>query len=213
MRFDERMLIFVRARNVIEELEVPYVIGGGIAVGLYNHQRPTKNMDFFIPEECAEEVLQGLHQAGFFVKRSDPTWLYQSWCNDTLVDLVFNINVSRARIPVDEEMIARGSEKEVLGEKFRVVSPEDLVIIKILVMHENRPDWWDAISIIRSPRVSLDWRGIMRYAPVDMLRFLAFLLFAQSRHWSERLWPDWVLWEAWEKVGEQMGLPAARKAA
>ena len=215
MRFEERMPIFVRARNVIEELEVPYVVGGGIAVGLYDHQRPTKNIDFFIMEQYAEVAIEGLHEAGFIVKRSDPSWLYQSWLGDTLIDLVFNINVSRATIPVDDEMIARGAEREILGEKFRIISPEDLVIIKILVMHENRPDWWDAISIIRSPRVSLDWRGVMRYAHMDMPRFLAFLLFAQSRHWSERLWPDWVLREAWENVGEQMGLPvpAAPKAA
>ena len=205
MKLEERMPIFVRARDVIEELRVPYVVGGGIAVGVYNHQRPTKNIDFFIPEGYAEEALEGLHEAGFVVKRSDPRWLYQSWHNDTLVDLVFSINVSRATIPVDLEMIERGSEKEIFGEKFRVISPDDLVIVKIMVMHENRVDWWDAITIMRSPQVSLDWRAIMRYAPVDMPKFLSFLLFVRSRHWSERLYPDWVLREAWEKVGEQVG--------
>jgi len=208
MKLEDRMPIFVRARNVIEELGVPYVVGGGIAVGVYDHQRPTKNIDFFIPEECAEEALEGLHDAGFVAKRSDPRWLYQSWSNDTLVDLVFNINVSRATIPVDDEMIARGMEKDILGEKFRVISPEDLVLVKVLVMHENRADWWDAITIMRSRRVSLDWHVIMRYTRVDMPKFLAFLLFVRSRHWSERLWPDWVLREAWEKVGEQLGLAA-----
>lgn len=205
MRLEERMPIFVRARDVIEGLGIPYVIGGGIAVGLYDHQRPTKDIDFFITETCAEEAIEGLHQAGFTIKRSDPNWLYQSWWGDTLVDLVFNINVSRAVIPINEEMIARGRELEVFGERFRVISPEDLVITKILVMHENRPDWWDAITIIRAQQDKLDWHGIMRYAPIDWARFLAFLLFAQSRHWSEHLWPEWVLNEAWDQVGSQLG--------
>ncbi len=206
MRLEERMPIFRKGRDIIEGLGVPYIVGGGLAVGVYDHQRPTKDMDFFIEEECAEEVLESLHQAGFTIKRSDPNWLYQSWWNDTLVDLVFNINVSRARIKVDREMIERGREADIFGERFRIISPEDLVILKILVMHENRPDWWDAISIIRNPNLDLDWHGIMRYAPIDMKRFLAFLLFAQSRHWSEKLWPEWVLREAWIKVQDELNI-------
>ena len=213
MRLEERMPIFVNARNILEGLEVPYLVGGGIAVGQYDHQRPTKDMDFFIPREYAEEAIEELHQNGFMIKRSDPEWLYQSWCGDTLVDLIFSINVSRAKLPIDQEMIARGNDCEVYGEPFRVISPEDLVIIKILVMHENRPDWWDAITIIRKQRDRLDWRGVMRYAYVDMPRFLSFLLFAQSRHWSETLWPDWVLQEAWDAVGERIRANTLRLAA
>lgn len=215
MRLEERMPVFVQGRNVLEGLGVPYVVGGGIAVGRYDHQRPTKDIDFFIPQEYAEEAIDGLHQAGFLVKRSDPEWLYQSWMGDTLVDLVFNINVSRSRIAIDEEMVARGREMEISGERFRVISPEDLVIIKILVMHETRPDWWDATSIIREQRDKLDWHGIMRYATVDMPRFLSFLLFTRSRHWSEELWPEWVMREAWDAVGEQTGMsqPAIAEAA
>lgn len=210
MRLEERMPIFLKGRDIIEDLGVPYIVGGGLAVGVYDHQRPTKDIDFFIEQEYAEEVLEALHQAGFTIKRSDPDWLYQSWWNDTLVDLVFSINISRQRIPIDRAMIDRGREEEIFGERFRVISPEDLVILKILVMHENRPDWWDAISIIRNPDLSLEWHDVMRYAPVDMKRFLAFLLFAQSRHWSEKLWPDWVLREAWTKVQDELNaLPMA----
>lgn len=210
MRLEERMPIFLKGRAIIEDLGVPYIVGGGLAVGVYDHQRPTKDMDFFIEQECAEEVIEALHQAGFTIKRSDPDWLYQSWWHDTLVDLVFNINISRERIPIDRAMIDRGRDVEIFDERFHVISPEDLVILKILVMHENRPDWWDAISIIRNPGLDLDWRGVMRYAPIDMKRFLAFLLFSQSRHWSETLWPDWVFREAWIRVQEEMEiLPVA----
>jgi predicted nucleotidyltransferase len=207
------MPVFVRARDVLEELGIPYVVGGGLAVGYYNHQRLTKDIDFFITEESAEDAIEGLHRAGFLIKRSDPNWLYQSWWDDTLVDLVFAINVSRARIPVDEEMIARGIEAEIFGERFRIISPEDLVIIKILVMHESRPDWWDAITIIRKRFRELDWERIMHYAAVDMKKFLAFLLFTQSRHWSETLWPEWVLQRAWDTVAKELGLAPHTKIA
>lgn len=215
MKLEKNIDVFVRARNVLEELEIPYVVGGGLAVGQYNHQRVTKDIDFFITEESAEDAIEGLHHAGFLIKRSDPNWLYQSWWNDTLVDLVFAINVSRARIPIDDEVIARGRDMEISGERFRIISPEDLVIVKILVMHENRPDWWDAITIIRKRREELDWHIIMQYASVDMKKFLAFLLFTQSRHWSEVLWPKWVLDQAWNAVGEELKLvyPATRKVA
>lgn len=211
MTLAKHMPVFTRARNILQELEVPYVVGGGIAVGCYDHQRPTKDMDFLIPEEYAEEALERLHAADFMVKRSDPRWLYQSWCNDTLVDLVFNINAGRGMIPIGREMIARGTERDICGEKFRILSPEDLVIIKILVQHENRSDWWDAITVMRSRRVSLDWHAVMRYAPTDMPKFLSFLLFVQSRHGPQNLYPDWVLREAWRKVEAQTG--ALRAAA
>lgn len=204
MRLDERLPIFAKARDILVDQDVPYVIGGGIAVAQYDHQRPTKDMDFFITEDCAEIAIDGLHQAGFLIKRSDPRWLYQSWYGDTMVDLVFNVNVSRAQIHIDNEMIARGRELNIWGETFRVMSPEDLISLKVLVMHENRADWWDAITIIRGQREKLDWHEIMRYAPVEMSKFLAFLLFAQSRHWSEHLYPEWVLEEAWNTVAGQL---------
>lgn len=204
MRLEDRMPIFVRARNIIEELGVPYVVGGGLAVGVYNHQRPTKDIDFFIQEARAEEVIDALGEAGFVTKRSDPRWLYQSWHEDTLVDLVFNVNAGRGMIAIDDRILSRGIEKDIFGERFRIISPEDLVIIKILVQHENRSDWWDAITIIRSARTPLDWHAIMHYARVDMLKFLSFLLYAQSRHWSEHLYPEWVLWEAWNTVAEDL---------
>ncbi len=204
MRLEERMPIFVHARNTLEELGVPYVVGGGIAVGCYDHQRPTKDMDFFIPEDYAEETLDALRTAGFVAKRSDPRWLYQAWRNDTLVDLVFNINAGPVMIPIDREMIARGVEQEIDSEQFWVISPEDLVIIKILVQHENRSDWWDAVTVMRRRRTTLDWRGVMRYASVDMTKFLSFLLFVRSRHGAENLYPDWVVREAWSKAEEQL---------
>lgn len=204
MRLEERMPIFARARDTMVELKVPYVIGGGLAVGLYDHQRATKDMDFFIPESCAEIAIDGLNGAGFLIKRSDPRWLYQSWYHDVMVDLVFNINVSQVQIQVDEAMISRGRDLDLWGERFHVMSPEDLVSLKILVMHENRPDWWDAITVIRGQREKLNWHEVMRYAPVDMPKFLAFLLFAQSRHWSEHLYPEWVLDEAWNDVARKL---------
>ena len=206
MRLEDRMPVFVKARNVIEELKIPYVVGGGIAVGQYNHQRPTKDMDFFIPEECAEDAIEGLQSAGFIIKRSDPRWLYQSWLNDTLVDLVFNINAGRGMIAIDNRMIDRGRDLKVHGEPFRIISPEDLIIIKILVQHENRSDWWDAITIMRSQRTKLDWQQIMRFAPIDMPKFLAFLLFVHSRHESENLFPEWVIRQAWSVVEIEMGI-------
>jgi len=199
---------YARARDILVGAKVPYGLGGGFAVGCYGHRRPTKDMDFFLPPEHAESALEALHARGFSVKQSDPNWLYQAWLGDARVDLIFRIHTSRGRYPVDLEMIKRGRPCSIGGESFHVLSPEDLIIMKILVQHENRADWWDALTILRNPHLQINWQGVLRYAPLDSVKFLSFLLFVLSLHPSESLIPRWVLEEAWTAAARELALSA-----
>lgn len=196
--------VFERGRDLLVAKGVPYAVGGGLGVQCYGHFRKTKDIDFFIPAECAEIGIEALAEGGFRVRRSDPRWLYQSWMDGATVDLVFRINTSRGQIAVDREMIDRGSDRRILGGRFWVMSPEDLIIVKVLVMHEDRPDWWDAISILRNRELDLNWNDILRYASLDPVKVLGFLLFTISRHGGDRLIPEWVLGSMWQATAERL---------
>ena len=116
-------------------------------------------------------ALDALAAAGFRTEMTDPVWLYEAYERDVLVDVIFR---SKADIFLDDEEVARSVEREIdgLGYKFRIMSPEDLVIRKIFAMIEERPDWCDGISVIEGPKGRLDWHYFLRRGESDSGRVL-----------------------------------------
>ncbi|KKL27934.1 hypothetical protein LCGC14_2380220, partial [marine sediment metagenome] len=89
---------------------------------------------------------------------------------------------------------------EISGYKFKVISPEDLVLVKIYALKEIRPaDWYDATSVIMSVKGKLDWDYIVDKANTNPRRVLSFLLFAQTEI-PARYVPDWVLDRIMHKI-------------
>ena len=94
-----------------------------------------------------------------------------------LVDLVFR---SSGDIYLDDEMLAHATELEVKGQTLRLVSPEDLAVIKAIATAEHSAHhWYDALAIIA--RHDLDWDYLLerarRHGP---RRVLSLLLYAES---------------------------------
>jgi predicted nucleotidyltransferase len=94
-----------------------------------------------------------------------------------LVDVIFR---SSGDLYLDDEMLARGSEREYLGVTAPLVSPEDLVVIKALASAEHSPrHWYDALAVIG--RTELDWPYLLSRARLaGPRRLLSLLLYAES---------------------------------
>lgn len=185
--------VFKQGAMALDEGHVPYVVGGGIAVWAYGRRRWTKDIDLFVKPEDAGRALDALAAAGFRTEMTDPVWLYKAFKRDVLVDIIFR---SKADIFLDDEEIARSVEREVdgLGYEFRFMSPEDLVIRKIFAMIEERPDWYDGISVIEGLKGNLDWPYFLRRSQLDYGRVLSFLLYAESVYPRDREFiPFWVI--------------------
>ena len=160
----------------LEQRGVPYAFIGGIASALHGRPRWTHDVDLFVRPEDAGRALDALAETGFATQRTDDFWLFKGIKEGVLVDVIFR---STGDIYLDDEMIARSSVEEFKGLSMRVVSPEDLVVIKAVVHDEKTPrHWFDALGIIA--RTDLDWVYLVRRARQARYRVTSLLLYAQS---------------------------------
>lgn len=183
--------IFKQAAEQLDKAGIEFLLCGGIAVRLYGRLRDTGDVDFLLREEDVGEALKLLGKAGFEIKRTDPRWLFQAFKEDTKVDLIFE---AKGGVRLTGEVSARAHEQEFGGYKYKVISAEDLLIMKAHSLSEERPrDLYDAMSIIREASEQIDWYYFLERSRPRARRMLALLLFAQSEQPTAPYVPDWVV--------------------
>ncbi len=174
---EELLKILKRATNVLESRDIDYIVFGGIAVWAYGRRRKTHDIDLLIKEGDAKETLRALSEVGFMTEETDHTWLYKATLDQSDIDLIFK---AKGGIKLTPEILQRQRQLEIGGYNFRVIDPENLVILKILATKEVRPaDWYDALSILERTR-NFDWNYLISKSQNDILRFLSFVFFAQA---------------------------------
>jgi hypothetical protein len=128
-----------------------------------------------MPEE-ADLAIKALEAHGFKVEKTDPTWLYKGFKDNILVDVIFK---SKGEIYLDSEMYQRMITAPFHGKQLRLVSPEDLLIIKAAAHSEMTPNHWhDAIALLSY--ANIDWQYLIKRARRAPRRILSLLLYAQS---------------------------------
>lgn len=143
-------------------------------------------------------ALRALAKHGFQTERTDPTWLYKGFKERILVDVIFK---SKGEIYLDAEMYQRITTAEFHGKRLRLVSPEDLIIIKAAAHSELTPSHWhDAIALLSHAKI--DWNYLIRRARRAPRRVLSLLLYAQSND----IWvPNAVIHELYSDIFQNVG--------
>lgn len=145
----------VALRDALEASSIPYAFGGAIALYYFRDPRSTTDIDvnIFLPPDQTEDVGQVLGS----VYRLDVERLTDAVTRDgqsrtswdsTFVDLFF------ADTEFHEAMSRRTLRKPFLDTEINVLSPEDLLVCKMLF---DRPkDWIDVEAVARGGHVMLD---------------------------------------------------------
>lgn len=173
----EDFAILREACDALDDVGIPYVIGGGTAVVVYGRNRRTKDFDIFLNREVLRAAMDALARANFTTSDTEKRWLYKAWRDETLVDLIMEV---RGGVRIDDEVMRRAWMVEQFGHVFRVMGPEDTVFRKAMTLTEGRPDWHDAISIIERMQGRVDWDYLLYRATLNPRRMLSFFLFAQT---------------------------------
>jgi predicted nucleotidyltransferase len=197
---EQRFLaVFDATIHAIEGAGIPYVLMGGVASATVGRPRVTRDIDMFVRPEDARHVLDVLARAGFETDERFPHWLYKAFKDDILVDVIFR---SAGDIYLDEARLARSTAAEYKGRRFRLIPPEDLLVIKAIVHDEHMPrHWHDALGIVAGDE--LDWDYLLQRARHGARRVLSLLLYAQS---NDLLVPAKVLRQLFATIDEvQLG--------
>lgn len=171
------------ACQILDQADVPHMVGGGIAVWAYGRRRPTKDIDIFIPSSMPHRAMDALAKEGYHTRETDAGWLYKAFKEDIMVDLIV---WTTGKIKVDEETIAHRRFYTIEGHQFHMMGPEDVLYRKIFSHNEERRDWYDGLSMLRHPVPDFDWDYFLkRSANQSLNRTASFILYALDEMGSE----------------------------
>ena len=154
--FDQIKETVKRAAGALREAEVPFILGGGLAVWARGGPATGHDLDFMVKPDDAERALEALEQAGMRPEKPPEGWLYKAWDGDVLVDLIFR----PVGEPVDDTLFERAEELEVNAVPMLVMSLEDVLVTKLKALGEHELDYERLLEFARALRESIDWEDV-----------------------------------------------------
>ncbi|MGH3082071.1 MAG: nucleotidyltransferase [Gaiellaceae bacterium] len=154
--FDEIQESLKRAAGALREAEVPFLLGGGLAVWAKGGPPTGHDLDFMIKPEDADRALEVLEAAGMRPEKPPEGWLYKAWDGDILVDLIFE----PIGQPVDDEMFERAEKLEVQAVPMLVMSLEDVMVARLKALDEHSLDFERPLEFARALRERIDWENV-----------------------------------------------------
>jgi hypothetical protein len=139
----------VEVASLPDELSIPYMLIGGLAVSIWGEVRATLDADFslWVEPQDLERVVHGI-SVRLHPIPSDPLSFVTASrvlpvraSSGVRADLVF------ASLPAERETLARAVVKSIQGRSVMVASVEDLIWMKLL--SERQKDIEDATLLLR----------------------------------------------------------------
>ena len=143
-----------KAAAALQRAEVPFLLGGGLAVWVRGGPETEHDLDFFVKPEDAERAREVLAGEGMSTETPPENWLYKAWDGDVLIDLIF----SPSGETITDENFERAERLEVNAVHMQVASLEDVLAAKLLALGEHEADFEPVLEIARSVREQVDWR-------------------------------------------------------
>jgi Nucleotidyl transferase of unknown function (DUF2204) len=153
---DELVETMKRAAAALRDAGVPFMLGGGLAAWARGGPPTDHDVDFFVAEEDASRALDALVEAGMRPEQPPEEWLLKAYDGDVLVDLVFRPSGGA----VGATHFERATEMEVLGQKLLVASIDDVLVMKLLALSEQEPDYSAVLALGRALREQIDWHDV-----------------------------------------------------
>jgi predicted nucleotidyltransferase len=154
--FEQLLQAMKKAAGALRDAEIPFALGGGLAVWARGGPKTEHDVDFFVKPADAERAQAVLAEAGLRPERPPEGWLLKAWDGETLVDLIYEPRGG----PIDDEWLDRAEEMDVYAVTMRVASLEDVVVTKLLAINEQNFDLNSVLETARAVREQLDWDDI-----------------------------------------------------
>ena len=152
--FDELIEAMKAAAGILQQSEIPFVLGGGLSAWARGGPKSEHDVDFLVKPENADDALAAFEAAGWKTERPPEGWLFKVWHeNGAVVDLILN----PASGPITDEIIDRAPVSEVMALRINVSMLEDVMTAKLMAMTEQEPDYSALLEWARALREQIDW--------------------------------------------------------
>jgi len=193
-----------RALGALEEVGVPFVVGGAYAYSHYvSIARDTKDFDVFIHPRDVVRALAELRRCGYRTELAFPHWLAKAWSGDAFMDIIFNSG--NGVVPVDDDWFTHAPEASVLGMHVKLQPIEEMIWSKAFVMERERSDAADVAHLILKCSDRIDWTRLIARFDTNWRVLFAHLALFGFVYPSERTRvPARVLRDLWERLQAEL---------
>src|ERR671929_964914 len=154
--FSELERTLKKASAALRDAGIDFLLGGSLASWARGGPETRHDLDLMIRPRDRERAVAALEAAGMRAEDPPEEWLVKAWDGDILVDLIFYPK----GIPIDDEVIARGEERSVLGMEMRVMALEDVLVTKLMALTEHTLRYESLLPIARALREQVDWDDV-----------------------------------------------------
>jgi len=147
-----------RAIRALDEADVPFMLGGGLAAWAHGGPAGTYDVDLMVRPEDAPRALEALEAAGMRPEDPPEQWLLKAFDDDVLVDVIHE----PSGLPITDEVFERGQRLNVCAMRTRVMALEDVFATKLFSMNDNSLDYGPLIKMARAVREQVDWADVRR---------------------------------------------------
>jgi hypothetical protein len=200
---------YADALKLLKKSRIPFMLGGAFSLREYaDISRDTKDLDIFCKAGDSHGLLAVLSEAGYTTQMTDPNWLAKAFNGDNYIDLIFNSH--NGLCPVDDIWLEHARDATILGQKVKLVPPEEVLWTKIYVQQRFRYDGADVNHMLRKIGAELDWTRLLRRFEVHWELLLAAVSNFQFVYPAERDHvPAWVVDELLTRMQRSRLLPAS----
>ncbi len=154
--FERLLATMKKAAGVLQDAEIPFLLGGGLAAWARGAPKTEHDVDFLLKPEDAERAQEALAATGMRPERPPEGWLLKAYDDDVLVDLIFRPQEG----PVDERMFEQADDLEVHAMQMKVAALEDVLVQKLLAITEQNPDFSSVLELARALREQVNWNEV-----------------------------------------------------
>ena len=156
--------LFKKVINRLKKFDIPYMLTGGLAVTIWGRLRSTLDIDIVInlKERDRHKIIEAFKK-DFYVDEEDLDLAYFKNLSFNIINLKTIEKIDFYFTKEDDEYerikFNRRKTKKILGIKIDVISPEDLILTKLIWYKESNSTRHleDALSVLKISKVNLEY--------------------------------------------------------
>lgn len=167
--------LLTKIAEILEKIDIPYVITGGMAVSVWGRPRYTADIDIIV--ELLPKNINLLAKELLTIDKN--VYISQEAMIEALENEgEFNFIHPQSGLKVDfwvikdrfrKQQIKRGIIKKIEKQEVNFISPEDLILSKLIWFKEtnSQKQLEDIESVLKNPKIKFDLEYIKKWAEIQ----------------------------------------------